>query len=557
MSLDRTLLLLTPALLFISPLISGFAELKVPLFREPSLLFVGGIVLLGLAIGCAAALAYRPGNRLGKPRMAVCLLILASVLLMTFDLAAQGHRALESLPMGEQRSIKLIAISSLFTTVFAFLWLVRTHVAKIIFTGAFAFFLASAAVTFSLPTDNAETSAVTQTKGQRPVIHLIFDELTGPEAIDASLSGGPETYHKMRTVFERHGFRLYGNVYSRHAVTVKALPSMLNFDFSDNRSYGFNSIYTTNPEKPSLTKNRLFELMRSGGRTITVHQTSHLDFCSSGEVEVCRTFSSFNPLGEHVPKLQSTREVTFALLQKAFAESYVVTNYLKLVKPLLLEVSTAEKPYHYDVHSFPSWFETFASDVLTGEPAGRYIFAHFLMPHAPYVYDKACRLRERWFLPWFLAERHNLEGQDLEQARRENYAHYFEQTQCLLSTIDGFLTQLDSDTRFADAFILIHGDHGARLSARRHAEGLTTRDMIDNYPTLFAVKGPGIALGYDLRKVSLQRLVAELFHPASTTSAEPDDGSVAVDSTTEGVVVARHMPSYRYGSDMGRATAPP
>ena len=198
---------------------------------------------------------------------------------------------------------------------------------------------------------------------------------------------------------------------------------------------------------------------------------------------------------------------------------------------------------HFDVHSFPNWFAAFSSDVTGSDPSGRFIFAHFLMPHAPYVYDSECLLHERWFLPWFMTELLGVSQAEFEALRSEHYPEYFAQVDCLLTKLDELLTAIDNSPGFKDASIVIHGDHGARLSSGQRADHLTDRDMIDNYATLFAVRGPGVTPSYDERVTTVQRLVAEVFGQAKGDAVL----TVTADTDVEGVVVEKLMPSYRSG----------
>ena len=106
------------------------------------------------------------------------------------------------------------------------------------------------------------------------------------------------------------------------------------------------------------------------------------------------------------------------------------------------------------------------------------------------------------------------------------------------------LTSLETQPHFADATIVIHGDHGPRISAGQYVEGLSDRDMIDNYSALYAIRRPGTESGYDSRKVSVQRLTAEYFS-AEGAELGPDDPTVVIDSREVGTVVVRQMPDFQ------------
>ncbi len=60
---------------------------------------------------------------------------------------------------------------------------------------------------------------------------------------------------------------------------------------------------------------------------------------------------------------------------------------------------------------------------------------------------------------------------------------------------------MDDAGVFDEATIIVHGDHGSRISviepAAQYADQVTDRDLIDSYATLFAMRGPTVTAGYD------------------------------------------------------------
>jgi hypothetical protein len=160
------------------------------------------------------------------------------------------------------------------------------------------------------------------------------------------------------------------------------------------------------------------------------------------------------------------------------------------------------------------------------------------------VFDRRCQTTGRSEVAYFLAEERNLSGAALDAARADGYRAYQEQYGCLLRRLDGMLTSLETQPHFADATIVIHGDHGPRISAGQYVEGLSDRDMIDNYSALYAIRRPGTESGYDSRKVSVQRLTAEYFS-AEGAELGPDDPTVVIDSREVGTVVVRQMPDFQ------------
>jgi arylsulfatase A-like enzyme len=66
--------------------------------------------------------------------------------------------------------------------------------------------------------------------------------------------------------------------------------------------------------------------------------------------------------------------------------------------------------------------------------------------------------------------------------------------------------------RFADATIIIHGDHGSRISllapSYKAVDEVSRDDLVDSYSTLFALRHSDLAAGRDPRQRSINSLFA-------------------------------------------------
>jgi hypothetical protein len=280
--------------------------------------------------------------------------------------------------------------------------------------------------------------------------------------------------------------------------------------------------------------------MERGYRTV-VYDTAHINFCFDGSSR-CETLPSFNPFSPYIPRDSRQRTGLFRqIVRYALVESYLIyyrPSWLFWGShfPSIAELSAL------DAHAFPAWVDRFQADVLSS-PRGRAYFAHLLMPHSPYVLDANCQETGAPAVGYFLREERLLHGTALDTVRAKTYRSYFGQYGCAASKIDSLLSRIDQDPAFADATVVVEGDHGARISAGQYAESLSDRDMVDNYAALYAVRKPGLARGYDLREVSVQRLTAELFSGKTVEELGPDEPRVAIDSRSGGVVL-RPMPDF-------------
>jgi hypothetical protein len=346
--------------------------------------------------------------------------------------------------------------------------------------------------------------------------------------------GGKALANAVRELLLRYGFRVYGRAFSRHFVSARAIPNALNFDVHDN-SWGPLLRHHTK----GRVRSRLFEGLAGEGYEVVAYGTEHVNFCFD-VARRCEVLPSFNPFSEYVDGDARKPRRLFQVLQYSFSQSYLLYRYGQVL------LSTVPDPHSspfaaLDTYAFPRWFDRFQNDVASS-PRGRAYFAHLLMPHAPYVYDRTCRETGQEVVAYFLKEEQQLTGDGLDLARAAGYEAYIDQYGCLLRKVEQFLATINALETFDDATIVIHGDHGSRISAGQFFENVSDRDLIDNYSALYAIRGPSVASGYDERMTSVQRLTAEYFAPGGTDALGPDDLTIVIDSREKGQVVIKSMP---------------
>ena len=100
-------------------------------------------------------------------------------------------------------------------------------------------------------------------------------------------------------------------------------------------------------------------------------------------------------------------------------------------------------------------------------------------------------------------------------SRIERYRAYFAQIRCTQHQLQVLFDKLRAAGRYDESTIIIHGDHGSRISIWNpnvtFSDRLSDQDIIDNYSTLYAVKQPGAPPAYDSSARSIQALFAETF----------------------------------------------
>jgi arylsulfatase A-like enzyme len=101
-----------------------------------------------------------------------------------------------------------------------------------------------------------------------------------------------------------------------------------------------------------------------------------------------------------------------------------------------------------------------------------------------------------------------------ESYRKEAYSYYFQQVICTVSLLDDLLQSLKNENILDDATIIIHGDHGSIITIADPVmpmmEYLESRDLIDSFSTLFALRSGSVTPGYDSEQTDIQSLFSEL-----------------------------------------------
>jgi hypothetical protein len=232
----------------------------------------------------------------------------------------------------------------------------------------------------------------------------------------------------------------------------------------------------------------------------------------------CRTYAAttLRPIAPlSLPALEKARLVAGMYLQQsnlyqALRGVYIRTR-LRVARTVVLPAWSWERDRIGPLGSM-SMLDAVASD-LSRARHGDFIMAHLLMPHFPYVYDANCGLRlpKEWLERW---DRDAPAGAiNTPDSRATQYGRYFEQASCVLKKLDKLMTAIPPSLRH-DAIIIIHGDHGSRLPliapVLPGGSRLSASDYADSYSTLFAVRSPHIAAGYDRRVAPITCLMRRL-----------------------------------------------
>lgn len=359
-------------------------------------------------------------------------------------------------------------------------------------------------------------------KGKPVIVILLFDELMSASAFPDGIVPDAADAVKQR-VFDFHeiyGFRIYPNAYSRHYWTRQSIPAMLNIDF-ERTTLSASYLKRTKTKKDvfgramrnQVVGNAIFEKYVENGYVIEMFQADIMFYCGIPGVIYCATLDSFNQFSKYLPVERGAQPLlTLTTVLNATKNSYFVKNLQRNIVPLL---ELPKLTLRIDVHVFLRWFAKIKGRILEAQP-GTIIFAHILVPHAPYMLNDDCSLNPGAVNPYALAERIE-DSVEVERTYVDSYQRYYGQLNCLYSELETLFKAVESNPILKDATFVITGDHGSRISKTKYAEDMDARDLIDNFATHFSIRAPGLDPGIDLRMAPVQRLLGEHLTPSLVT----------------------------------------
>ena len=480
------LILLTPFTVFLQYHGYDYADSGVPICLL-------ALLVIALALGAVASISSR-----------LELLIIAGLLTLLADL--QFHP-----PKG------VIGLALIFVGLAGVLWVLCQHAVRIV-TVTTATMLASSIL---LPTGSfaarAERLPAATRHGDGPlIVHLILDEQIGIEGFPAGISS-PAFRSQLTSFFVDRGFLLFGRAYSEHFNTYRSISAELNFKAGE---FDASLVAPGRTGLPwDLTENAYFARLTDAGYAIRVYQPDYLNFCANpAPTTSCYTYAATS--------LAALAPVSLRAVQKApiIASMYLDrSNTYAFVRQLY---NSSRTPLGARGLRLPPWnwernrlspvssmaaLQRVAQD-LSRAQRGEAVFAHLLLPHYPYVYDRNCGVRP---------PREWLERKDRADApagsvnsaagRELRYRQYAEQVECVQRQLDQLIRVIPA-TLQRDAIVIVQGDHGSRI-VRAEPKGntpLSRADYTDSFSTLFAVKSPWLPAGYDRRMAPLTCLMRVL-----------------------------------------------
>jgi hypothetical protein len=342
----------------------------------------------------------------------------------------------------------------------------------------------------------------------RLLIHIILDEHLGIAGLQ-SQPADLDVASEVRGTFERSGFRVFGGAYSQEMWTLKSISRLFN------PTTGSNAVAaTTGPFEYELTTNEYFDRLVRDGYALHVLQSVYFNFCPSSVAAVCHSLDHRKLGTEEFERLPVARriEIMGALFA---AQSETWARGSRLLGISLGPTAGVELSPMGAIDTL----DRLAARVSRAT-AGEAYFAHVGAPHAPYAYDRECRIRP--IAEWLGRTDDTLLRPRINTAagRLVRYKLYIDQVRCVGRRVEQIVAAVPADLA-RDAVIIVQGDHGSRITEHNPDQPLShISDFVDVYSTLFAVRAPGIRPGYQPDQVSLSCIFQGLLSVGFSRSPE-------------------------------------
>lgn len=338
-----------------------------------------------------------------------------------------------------------------------------------------------------------------------PIIHLVLDEHIALEGIPRELDQGARTFRLIHDFHERFGFHLFTRAVSRYYNSYNSIPSVLNFTTTEVNEGFFGGSFR---QGHTPRENAYFAEMKRRGYRIQVLQSDYIDYCGTpqdGLVDACITYANEGLQALEHEQLALRRRVQM-MISMFTRLSYLSSGVRYNTRAnRLLGLGTSR----VSIFSSMQALDSFMAQV--SEPSvGTLYFSHIIAPHYPYAFMSDCTIRGD-AMSWLNAGGAARPRRNTAESRAVRYPLYLEQLSCVYRKLEELLVHLDATGWLDQSIIVIHSDHGSRISqwpaAAEHLERFTDQDFTDVFATHFAYRFPGSIAKVDRRMLALDDLL--------------------------------------------------
>jgi len=324
---------------------------------------------------------------------------------------------------------------------------------------------------------------------ENPILFIILDEMNGLGGLDTKIKNYEKAKKSYLDIVNNHNFKIYPNSYTIFPSTSHSVSRMLNFDNSlthpipDNYMMEHDQYFFTK----KLLKNKLFDSLDN--KKIYVKQSRGVDYCKNINVVRCDTF---NALSNKILKdIDYSNPILSEFISKFSYQNSIFARFLSRFLVELNFVNLSNSP-----RSDKAYFKKDLArllEVIKNEKYDLY-FAHFLVPHKPFGFDKKCNYKNFRVLNLntsFMKNQHNTE------------------IYCTNLFLNNFLNKMKQLDNYNDFRIIIVSDHGARNS-------LDPKDFFSvNTLVKDSIQQPYI----DKEIISVQDVVSEFFNQSKINNS--------------------------------------
>lgn len=311
-----------------------------------------------------------------------------------------------------------------------------------------------------------------------PILHIVLDEAAG-------YLPNKKIQDQFATTFKSYGFKYYPKTYARFIYTHFTLPSLFNFIQAPSPIEHWLKFASIQPNhllsRIMLKKNAYFDALKKNGYRLHIIESSYLDVYPKQQ-KYAYTPCSVNAF---IDANLSVWQHSKILIANFLAQSDLLAAFSYQSGIFYVDSSATVCTSLQVIERVKQE----ASSLSNGD----FLYVHLLLPHYPYFYDEKCRVVNR---PAVQAKRFigPYNQRNTPDSRQQHYRAYLQQYQCTLHQVIAILDRLKARGIYDSSIIVIHGDHGSRISLRDPVEKiraqLTQQDFIDSYSTLFTIKIP-------------------------------------------------------------------
>ena len=328
-----------------------------------------------------------------------------------------------------------------------------------------------------------------------PVVHFIIDEQMSPAALPATIPPSHPAAAILGDYLGR-GFDVHEHARSVSHLSRESIGNLVSL-MDDSQNF----VLTRGKFSYHTKDNRYFAALAARGYRIIALQSTYFALCTDDTQASCHDYSRAGHGKVIAKRLDSIpARVGFAIseLHHRMNHEEPSVNVL-LYRMAMFGLRRLGLPFDSpESYSRPAATLAILDEMTTQldaiQPGHAYVY-HLLLPHTPYNLDSECRIKPP--AEWTRGIGDRLHVFPIEKI----YAGYWDQAACTHTRMMEIIDRVIASDAGRNAIIMVHGDHGARLTW----EGAKEQDPADMLETFLAIRAPGTSGKALSEQVNLQR----------------------------------------------------